>query len=86
MIYLKGADSGRWYSILTGFRRGFSTGSALLKLRDDIKRAMNAGEISIIVLIDFSKAFDTISHDTLMGSLHKNGFLKRLSKVVTQLP
>ncbi len=59
---------------LTGFRRGFSTGSALLKLRDDIKRAMNASEISIIVLIDFSKAFDTISHDTLIRSLHKMGF------------
>ena len=59
---------------LTGLRRGFSTGSALLKLRDDIKRTMNAGEISIIVLIDFSKAFDTISHDTLIRSLHKMGF------------
>ena len=59
---------------LTGFRRGFSTGSALLRLRDDVKRAMNAGEILIIVLIDFSKAFDTISHDTLIRSLHKMGF------------
>ena len=59
---------------LTGFRKGFSTGSAFLKLRDDIKRAMNAGEISIIVLIDFSKAFDTVSHDTLIRSLHKMGF------------
>ena len=44
------------------------------KLRDDIKRAMNAGEISIILLIDFSKAFDTISHDTLIRSLRKMGF------------
>ena len=35
---------------------------------------MNAGEISIIGLIDFSKAFDTISHDTLIRSLHKMGF------------
>ena len=56
---------------LTGFRKGFSTGSALLKLRDDIKRAMNAGEISITVLNDFSKAFDTISHDTLIRSSQK---------------
>ena len=59
---------------VTGFRKGFSTGSALLKLRDDIKKAMNASELSIIVLIDFSKAFDTISHDTLVKTLHKYGF------------
>ena len=56
---------------VTGFRKGFSTGTALLKLRDDIKKAMSASELSIIVLIDFSKAFDTISHDTLIRTLHK---------------
>ena len=62
---------------LTGFRRGFSTGVTLLKLRDDVRRAMNAGEISIIALIDLSKAFDTISRDTLIKSLHKMGFFLR---------
>ena len=56
---------------VTGFMKGFSTGSALLKLRDDIKKAMSASELSIIVLIDFSKAFDTISHDTLIKTLNK---------------
>ena len=59
---------------VTGFRKGFSTGSALLKLRDDVKKAMSASELSIIVLIDFSKAFDTISHDTLIKTLHKYSF------------
>ena len=35
---------------------------------------MNTGEISIIVLIDFITAFNTISHDTLIRFLHKMGF------------
>ena len=59
---------------VTGFRKGFSTGTALLKVRDDIKKAMSASELSIIGLIDFSKAFDTISHDTLIRTLHKYSF------------
>ena len=61
---------------VTGFRKGYSTGSALLKLRDDIRTAMKSGELSIIVLIDFSKAFDTISHETLIQTLHKCDFSK----------
>ena len=61
---------------VTGFRKGYSTGSALLKLRDDIRTAMKSGELSIIVLIEFSKAFDTISHETLIKTLHKCDFSK----------
>ena len=61
---------------VTGFRKGYSTGSALLKFRDDIRTAMKSGDLSIIVLIDFSKAFDTISHETLIQTLHKFDFSK----------
>ena len=61
---------------VTGFRKGYSTGSALLKLRDDIRTAMKSGELSIIMLISFSKAFDTISHEMLMHTIHKYDFSK----------
>ena len=57
-----------------GFGQGYSTGSALLKLWDDIKKAMEFGELSIIVMVDFSKAFGTISHETLVHALHNYGF------------
>ena len=65
---------------LTGFRKSYSTGNALLKLRDDIKKSMNAREITIVVLVDFSKAFDTIAHDVLISKMHKQGFSKSFLK------
>eukprot|EP00112_Aurelia_sp_Birch-Aquarium-sp1_P020387 Seg5240.1 transcript_id=Seg5240.1/GoldUCD/mRNA.D3Y31 product="RNA-directed DNA polymerase from mobile element jockey" protein_id=Seg5240.1/GoldUCD/D3Y31 len=43
---------------ITGFRKGHSTGNALLKIRDDIKKAMKCGELSLLVFVDFSKAFE----------------------------
>ena len=61
---------------VTGFRKSQSTGTAHLKLRDDIKTAMKSGDLLITVLIDFSKAFDTISHEMLIKILHKYDFSK----------
>jgi hypothetical protein len=45
---------------ISGFRKGHSTTSVLLGIRDDIRHAMKKGEITLMVLADFSKAFDTI--------------------------
>ena len=59
---------------VTVFRKSQSTGSALLKLRDDIRTAMKSAELSIIVLIDCSKAFDTTSHEMLIKTFHKYDF------------
>ena len=61
---------------IAGFRKGFSTGSALIRLRDDIRKAMNAQEITLLTLIDFSKAFETIDHTTAMKKLYDLGFSK----------
>ena len=59
-----------------GFRKGFCTGNSLLKIRDDIRRAMKYGELSLLVFVDFSKAFDTIAHDTLIKKMYQQGFSK----------
>ena len=58
---------------ITGFRKGHGTGNALIKLRDDIRKAMKSSEIVLAVMIDFSKAFDTISHDKLIRKLNTLG-------------
>ena len=45
---------------ISAFRKGHSTITALLRVRDDIRYAMKRKEVTLMVLSDFSKAFDTI--------------------------
>ena len=35
---------------------------------------MKSGEVTLMVLVDFSKAFDTISYETLITKMHQMGF------------
>jgi len=46
-----------------GFRPGFSCNTQLILLVDDILRAMNSQYQVDLVLLDFSKAFDTIAYN-----------------------
>ena len=50
----------------SGYRKSHSTLTILIKLRDDINRAMKKGEVTLTVFVDFSKAFDTIDLDILI--------------------
>ena len=56
-------------STQSGFRKGHSTQTFLLKFRDDIQNALNKNEITVSVFIDYSKTFDTIQHGTLIKDL-----------------
>lgn len=58
----------------SGFRRNFSTQTALLKIMDDIRGAIDQGYLTILVLFDFSKAFDTLSHTVILSCLRDLGF------------
>ena len=44
---------------------------------------MKRGEVTIAVLADFSKAFDTVSYSTILRKLHRQGFSKDYLKWVT---
>ena len=45
-------------------------------MRDDIIHAMKSGEVTLAVLADFSKAFDTVDYKTLISQLNVLGFSK----------
>ena len=42
---------------------------ALLSVTDDLLKAMDEKKISILVMMDMSKAFDCINHDMLLFKL-----------------
>ena len=60
---------------ISGFRKGQWTTTVLLRIKDDIIKAMKRGEITLMVLADFSKAFDT-KYETVLKKLNYLGFSK----------
>lgn len=56
--------------------KGHNTTTVLLAMRDDILRVMNREEITMAIMADFSKAFDTVAYGTVLKKLHKQEFSK----------
>ena len=44
----------------SGYRKGHSCITVLLKLRDDIQCALKSSEVAIALFADYSKAFHTV--------------------------
>ena len=57
-----------------GFRKHFSCTTQLLSLIHDLCQAMNAKGQTNIIYLDFSKAFDKVSHRKLLQKLNTFGF------------
>jgi exonuclease III len=53
----------------SGFRAGHSTTTALVKITDDIRRAMDAHELTHLTLLDFSSAFNSVDFEILLATL-----------------
>lgn len=66
-----------------GFRKHCSTTTVLSNVTDDIIRAWDRKMLTILVLLDFSKAFDTINHDLLCSKLKYYGFNDLAVELVT---
>ncbi len=58
----------------SGFRKDHSTLSALLKVTNDMYDALDNSEVSVLILLDYSKAFDTVNHQLLLTKLQALGF------------
>ncbi len=60
----------RLYSIFqSAYKTGHSTETALLKVQNDLLRAMDKDEVALLLLLDLSAAFDTVGHDALLERL-----------------
>ena len=66
------------YNILdtyqSGFQKHHSTNFLLTNLTDDICKGFHSDLITILLMLDLSKAFDRVSHDILLDKLLAIGF------------
>ena len=53
----------------SGFRPGHSTTTVLVKVTDDIRCAMNDRKLTILTLLDFSSAFNSVDFELLLERL-----------------
>jgi hypothetical protein len=54
----------------SGFRPGHSTVTTLVKVTDDIRLNIECKKLTVLVLLDFSSAFNTVDFDILLGILN----------------
>ena len=56
-----------------GFRKGFSTTTALTSFADEVLLNMEQGKLCGAVFIDLTKAFDTVDHQIMLCKLSEIG-------------
>ena len=61
---------------LCGYRQGYSVQHALIVLLEKLCVSLDNKGYSGAILMDLSKAFDTLNHDLLIAKLHAYGFSK----------
>lgn len=59
--------------VQSGFRKNYSCNTALLNITDDIVGSSDEGSLTVMCLLDYSKAFDTINHKLLSAILYHIG-------------
>ena len=63
-------DQGLDCKFQSAYKKHHSTETALLKVKNDLLMNMDYQHMTLLVLLDLSAAFDTVSHDTLLDRLN----------------
>ena len=61
------------YNLQFGFRQQYSTSHALINITENIRKALDGGNIGCGVFVDLQKAFDTGDEQTLLAKLNHYG-------------
>ena len=79
--YLK--NTGYLDNLQSAYKQGHSTTTALLNVTDDIYEALENSELTFLVLLDYSKAFDCANHRLIIAKLKAAGFKNEALSWVT---
>ena len=63
-------ENGNLEELQSVYRANHSTEMALLRVKTDIKQAIDDQEVVCLVLLDLSVAFNMVSHDLLLNCLY----------------
>jgi len=63
----------------SGFRVGRSCTTAIIEIVEDIREIMHTDNITFLLLLDYSKAFDTVNHEILCIKLKRLCYFSRAS-------
>ena len=61
------------YNLQFGFRQQYSTSHALINITENIRIALNDGNIGCGVFVDLQKAFDTVDYQILLAKFNHCG-------------
>ena len=61
------------YDLQFGFRQQYSTSHALINITENIRKALDDGNMGCGVFVDLQKAFDTVDHQILLSKLNHYG-------------
>ena len=68
----------------SGNKNNHSTETLNIHVSDSILNGIDCKKITILVLLDLSKAFDSINHDLLLGKLERKGACVTISNSLVQ--